>query len=122
MYKIAKSENDFLSSLRYFLNPPPEEKIFPSSELIELPSNHPIYSQKYKLNGLPKIHEHDDKAPQGFGMIYEGRLVCFYSYETDLGDGWEDQEVHGDSPDKHEQALKMGANLVQFSLMADDPN
>lgn len=101
---------------------PQLKKIFPELELIELPFSHPIYHQKFEFkNGLPKIHEHDNKPAQGFGLIYEGRLVCFYSYETDLGDGWEDPEVHGNSPEKREQALRMGANLVQFALMADDP-
>lgn len=101
---------------------PQLKKVFPELDLVELPFSHPVYHQKFDFkNGLPKIHEHDDKAPQGFGLVYEGRLVCFYSVETDLGDGWESQEVHGDSPEKHELALKMGANLVQFALMADDP-
>ena len=65
--------------------------------------------------GLPKIHEHDGKPAQGFGLIYKGRLVCFYSYETDLGDGWEDQAVHNDTPAMRLQALQMGANLVQYA-------
>ncbi len=101
---------------------PQLKKVFPELDLVELPFSHPIYHQKFDFkNGLPKIHEHDDKAPQGFGLVYEGRLVCYYSVETDLGDGWESPEVHGDSPDAREKALKMGANLVQFALMADDP-
>lgn len=101
---------------------PQLKKVFPELDLVELPFSHPVYHQKYDFkNGLPKIHEHDDKAPQGFGLIYEGRLVCYYSFETDLGDGWEDPDVHGDSPDARDKALKMGANLVQFALMADDP-
>ncbi len=101
---------------------PQLKKVFPELELVELPFSHPVYHQKFDFkNGLPKIHEHDDKAPQGLGLIYEGRLVCFYSVETDLGDGWESPEVHGDSPDARDKALKMGANLVQFALMADDP-
>jgi len=101
---------------------PQLKKVFPELDLVELPFSHPVYHQKFDfINGLPKIHEHDDKPAQGFGLVYEGRLVCFYSYECDLGDGWEDHEVHGDSPEKHEQALEMGANLVQFALMADDP-
>ena len=90
-------------------------KVFPGIEFTELPNNHPIYHQKYDFNnGLPKIHEHDDKNPQGFGLIYEGRLVCFYDYECDLGDGWEDGEIQNDSFEKREEALKMGANIVQF--------
>ncbi len=101
---------------------PQMKKVFPELELIELPFSHPVYHQKFDFkNGLPKVHEHDDKAAQGFGLIYEGRLVCYYSVETDLGDGWESPEVHGDSPDARDKALKMGANLVQFALMADDP-
>ncbi|MFK5857043.1 MAG: DUF4159 domain-containing protein [Bacteroidota bacterium] len=91
------------------------KKVFPGLEFIELPFDHPIYHQKYDFNnGLPKIHEHDDKIPQGFGLIYEGRLVCFYDYECDLGDGWEDSDVHNDSNEKREEALRMGANIVQF--------
>ncbi len=101
---------------------PQLKKVFPELDLVELPFSHPVYHQKFDFkNGLPKVHEHDDKAPQGFGLVYEGRLVCYYSVETDLGDGWESPEVHGDSPDARDKALKMGANLVQFALMADDP-
>jgi len=96
---------------------PQLKKVFPELDFVELPFNHPIYHQKYDFNnGLPKIHEHEDKPPQGFGLIYEGRLVCFYSYECDLGDGWEDFEVHKDSPESHIKALKMGANLIQYTL------
>ena len=91
------------------------KKVFPGLEFIELPYNHPIYHQKYDFNnGLPKIHEHDDNNPQGYGLIYEGRLVCFYDYECDLGDGWEDSDVHNDSNEKRQEAIKMGANIVQF--------
>ena len=91
------------------------KKVFPELSFIELPFNHPIYQQKYKFDsGLPKIHKHDEKPAQGFGLIYEGRLVCFYSYETDLGDGWEDQEVHKDPEEIRAKALKMGANIVQY--------
>jgi len=90
------------------------KKVFPELEFVELPFNHPIYHQKFNFNGLPKIHEHDNKPPQGFGLIYQGRLVCFYDYECDLGDGWENPEVHNDSPEKHLEALKMGANIIQF--------
>ena len=93
------------------------KKVFPNEELIELPYSHPIYHQVYKFpTGLPKIHEHDGKAPQGFGLFYKGRLVCFYTYETDLGDGWEDTSVHNNTEEKHEQALKMGANIVSFAF------
>jgi len=84
-------------------------------ELIELPFEHPIYNQTYKFEkGLPKIHEHDGKPSQGFGLIYEGRLIVFYSYECDLGDGWEDEEVHNDPEPVRQKALKMGANIVEY--------
>jgi hypothetical protein len=97
------------------------KKIFPELELIELPFSHPIYHQSYDFNnGLPKVHEHDKKAPQGFGLIWEGRLVCFYDYECDLGDGWEDFEVHKDSEETRIKALKMGANILQYALMGGD--
>jgi hypothetical protein len=97
------------------------KKVFPELEFIELPFSHPVYHQKYDFaNGLPKIHEHESKAPQGFGLIYEGRLVCFYDYECDLGDGWESFEVHKDSPETHQKALKMGANLIQYALMGGE--
>ena len=91
------------------------KKVFPELDFVELPFNHEIYHQKYNFpNGLPKVHEHDGKSPQGFGLIWEGRLVCFYSYECDLGDGWEDQSVHKDSNETRLKALQMGANLVQY--------
>lgn len=97
---------------------PALKKIFPELELIELPFTHPIYHQKYNFNnGLPKIHEHDNKPPKGYGLIYKGRVVVFYSYECDLGDGWEDASVHHDSPEKHIAALQMGSNLVQYAFM-----
>ncbi|MFT4663465.1 MAG: hypothetical protein ACI8YQ_001030 [Polaribacter sp.] len=89
--------------------------VFPESQFIELPFGHDIYKQKFAFqNGLPKVHKHDDKPAQGFGIFHEDRLVCFYSYECDLGDGWEDQEVHKDDESVRQQALKMGANIVQF--------
>lgn len=91
------------------------KKVFPELDWIELPANHPIFNQKYAFkNGLPKIHEHDNKPPQAFGLIYQGRLICFYTYESDLGDGWEDASVHKDSKETREEALKMGANIVQY--------
>lgn len=97
---------------------PQLKKVFPELDLVELPYSHPIYHQKYDFaTGLPKIHEHDQKPAQGFGLIWEGRLVVFYSFETDLGDGWEDFEVHKDSDAAHQKALKMGANLLQYALM-----
>lgn len=94
---------------------PAMKKVFPELEFIELPFSHPTYHQKFDFSrGLPKVHEHDGKAPQGFGLIWEGRLVCFYDYECDLGDGWEDPDVHGDSQEIRTKALQMGANLVQY--------
>lgn len=93
------------------------KKVFPELEFVELPSDHPIYEQKYTFaQGLPKIHEHDGKPPQGLGLIQDGRLVCFYSYESDLGNGWEDQRIHNDPEEKRQQALKMGANILTFAF------
>ena len=91
------------------------KKVFPELEFTELPFSHEIYRQKFNFpNGIPKIHKHDEKPPQGFGLTWQGRLICFYSFETDLGDGWEDQDVHNDTPEARANALKMGANLVQY--------
>lgn len=96
---------------------PQMKKVFPELEFIELPFSHAIYHQSYNFDkGLPKIHEHEGKAPQGFGLIYEGRLVCFFSYECDLGNGWEDQSVYNDPEEKRQEALKMGANIIQFAF------
>ncbi len=93
------------------------KKVFPELELIELPFNHPVYHQKFNFDkGLPKIHEHDGKPAQGFGLIYDGRLVVFYSYECDLGNGWEDARIHNDPDVKRQSALRMGANLISYSL------
>lgn len=93
------------------------KKVFPELDFIELPWDHPIYHQKFNFErGLPKIHEHDGKPAQGFGLIFEGRLVCYYSYECDLGNGWEDPEVHNDPVEKHTAALRMGANIVRFAF------
>ena len=90
-------------------------KVFPNLELVELPHSYPIYHQKFSFpEGLPKIHEHDGKPPQGFGIFYEGRLVLFYSYESDLGNGWEDQIVHGNPEEVRLKALRMGANILQY--------
>ena len=90
-------------------------KVFPDKELIELPANHPIFSSVCKFpEGLPKIHEHDGKRPQAFGIFYEGRLVLLFTYESDLGDGWEDEEVHNDPYEVREKALKMGANIIKY--------
>ncbi len=93
------------------------KKVFPELDFVELPFDHSIYHQKYNFpSGLPKVHEHDKKAPQGFGLILEGRLMCYYSYECDLGDGWEDFEVHKDSEETRTKALQMGANIMQYAL------
>jgi hypothetical protein len=98
---------------------PQLKRLFPELDLVELPFSYPIYHQKYDFpNGLPKIHEHDGKPSQGFGLIYNGRLILFYSYECDLGDGWEDQEVHKDSEPTRLKALQMGANLLQYVFTA----
>jgi hypothetical protein len=94
------------------------KKVFPELDFIELPFSHPIYHQKYSFDkGVPKIHEHDGKAPQGFGLIYQGRLVCFYNSEADIGDGWEDPEVHHDPEEARQKALRMGANILNYVLM-----
>ncbi|MFH4965218.1 DUF4159 domain-containing protein [Gaetbulibacter sp. M235] len=91
------------------------KKVFPDKELVELPANHPIFSIVYKFpNGLPKIHEHDGKRAQAFGIFYEDRLVLLFTYECDLGDGWEDEEVHNDPFEVREKALKMGANIIKY--------
>lgn len=93
------------------------KRLFPDRPLIEVPVDHPIYHLIYDFpQGLPKIHEHDGKPAQGFGIFLEGRLAVFYSYQTDLGDGWEDPEVHRDPPDKREAALRMGVNLFAFAV------
>lgn len=91
------------------------KKVFPDAEFEELPTNHPIYNQRFTFpKGLPKIHEHDAKPAQGFGIFIDGRLVCFYTYECDLGDGWENPEVHNDTQAIHETALQMGANIIEY--------
>ena len=93
------------------------KRLFPDRPLIEVPVDHPIYHLIYDFpQGLPKIHEHDGKPAQGFGIFIEGRLAVFYSYQTDLGDGWEDPEVHRDPPDKREAALRMGVNLFAYAV------
>jgi len=97
---------------------PALKKVFPELELVELPFTHDIYHEVYDFNkGLPKVHEHDDKPSQGLGLVWEGKVVCFYSLESDLGDGWEDQEVHDDSEEIRSKALQMGANLVQYAFL-----
>lgn len=91
------------------------QKVFPELQWVELPYSHPIFHKPYSFpDGLPKIHEHDNKAPQAFALIYEGRIVCLFTYECDLGDGWEDQRVHYDSEETRLKALKMGANIIEY--------
>lgn len=92
------------------------KKVFPNNELVELPTNHPIFHQKFNFNGVPKIHEHDGKKAQAFGIFIENKLVLVYTYETDLGDGWENQSVHNDPPEKHKEALQMGANILMYAF------
>ncbi|MEL6140618.1 MAG: DUF4159 domain-containing protein [Bacteroidota bacterium] len=93
------------------------KEVFPELEFIELPFDHPIYHQQYDFKrGLPKIHEHDGGSPQGYGLFWEDRMVCFYTYESDLGDGWEDPSVHKDPPEIRAAALQMGANIIQFAF------
>ena len=97
---------------------PAMKKVFPELEFIELPFSHPIYKQTYTFQkGLPKIHLHDGEPPQGFGLFWEGRLICYYSFEADLGNGWEDPEVHGDPENIRRSALQMGANLIQYVFL-----
>lgn len=91
------------------------QKVFPELQWVELPYSHPIFTKPYPFpDGLPKIHEHDNKPPQAFALIYEGRMVCLMTYECDLGDGWEDQRVHNDSEETRLKALKMGANIITY--------
>ena len=94
------------------------KKVFPDKELVELPTDHRIYHIDYDFpRGVPKIHEHDAKAPQGFGIFHEGRLVVYYTYESNISDGWADPEVHNDPPDKREEAFRMGINIVTYALL-----
>ncbi|WDO12181.1 DUF4159 domain-containing protein [Flavobacterium sp. WW92] len=91
------------------------KKVFPNNNLVEIPANHPIFQKPYSFpSGIPKIHEHDNKRPQAFGIFIENRLALLYTYETDLGDGWEDAEVHNDPKEVREKALKMGANIIYY--------
>jgi len=93
------------------------KKVFPKLKFIEIPSNHPIYNQTYKFpDGIPKIHEHNKKPAQGYGLFYNGRLLVFYDYETDLSDGWEDEIIHNNSKNVREKALKMGANIIEYAF------
>lgn len=91
------------------------KKVFPEKEFIELPPSYPVFNQKFSFpEGLPKIHEHDNKPPQAFGIFFNDRLVCLYTYETDLGDGWDDPEVHNNPEDVRLKALQMGANILSY--------
>ena len=91
------------------------KKVFPNKELIEIPKTHPIFKTAYDFpNGLPKIHEHDGKAPKAMGVFHKSRLILLFTFESDLGDGWEDQEVHNDPEDVRQKALKMGANIMKY--------
>mgnify|MGYP003446049022 FL=1 len=91
------------------------KKVFPEHDFVELPFSHPIFHQKYDFDdGLPKIHEHNNNPPQAFAIIVDGRMVCLYTFECDLGDGWEHTSVHNDSEENHLKALQMGANIIQF--------
>ncbi|HEU4364848.1 MAG TPA: DUF4159 domain-containing protein, partial [Candidatus Krumholzibacteria bacterium] len=90
--------------------------VFPERSLEEISSDHPIFHCFYDLPGLPKIHEHDGKPPQAFGVTIDGRLVIFYSYESDIGDGLEDADVHKDPPAKRELAMKMAVNVLMYAL------
>jgi len=96
------------------------KKVFPNLDFVEVPFDHLIYHQKFDFDkGLPKIHEHNGKPAQGFGIIFEGRLVCYYSYETDLGNGWEDQRIYNDPEYLRQLALRMGANIIQYSFTGE---
>jgi len=99
------------------------QKVFPEKELVEVPFDHPIYHGKFDFDqGLPKIHEHDGAPPRGYGIFHEGRIVVFYSVESDLGDGWEDPAVHNDPEELRLEALRMGANLVRYALIGEKTN
>ncbi|MBQ6046322.1 MAG: DUF4159 domain-containing protein [Bacteroidales bacterium] len=97
---------------------PQMKRVVPESDFVELPASHPIFHQRFDFpKGLPKIHEHDNKPPRAYGLFLEGRLVCLFTYECDLGDGWEDTDVHNDSPATHLKALQMGANILQYVFL-----
>lgn len=96
---------------------PAMKSVFPELEMTELPDDHIMYKQFHEFkSGLPKIHKHDENPPQAFGLFFEGRLVCLYTYECDLGDGWEDESVHNDPADVRKKALDMGANILQYAF------
>lgn len=96
---------------------PEMKKVFPELDFVELPFSYPIFQKPFPFpNGLPKVHEHDGKAPQAFALLLKGRLICLYTYECDLGNGWEDQVIYNNPEEIRQQALKMGANILTFSL------
>lgn len=95
---------------------PALKKVFPEAQLVEIPNEHALYRSFYELTGIPKIHEHAGGAPKALGIFHQGRLVCFYSYNTDIGDGLEDADVHNDPPEKREAAMKFAINLVMYVL------
>ena len=96
------------------------KKVFPNAQFVEIPFDHPIYHQKFDFpDGLPKIHEHDGKPAQGYGIIIDGRLACFYTYECDLGNGWEDPSIHNDPEEIRQKALKMGANIISYVFTSE---
>ena len=98
------------------------KRVFPASDLVELPATHAIYHVMYDFpKGLPKVHLHDGKPPQGFGIVHNGRVVVFYSYQSDLGNGWEDADRYNDSPDVREQAMRMGVNLFLYAVSQVTP-
>lgn len=93
------------------------KKVFPDNEIKEIPFDHPIYKIHYPFpSGLPKIHEHDGKPPQGFGIFYNGRLCVYYTFETNISDGWANTEEHNDPPEKREESFKMGTNIIVYAL------
>jgi hypothetical protein len=99
---------------------PEMKKVFPELSFVEIPFEHAIFHQKFNFDkGLPKIHEHDGKPAKGYGLFWEGRLICFYSYECDLGNGWEDQSIYNDPEEIRQKALQMGANIVSFSMNSE---
>ena len=93
-------------------------ELFPERELVVLPFDHPIYHSFYDFpNGPPKVHEHDGNPPKGYGIIVNGRVVLYFLVESDIGDGWEDPQVHNDPPELREEALKMGLNILAYALL-----
>lgn len=96
------------------------KKVFPEKEFQLVPFNHPVYNTAYNFpKGLPKVHKHDNKPPQGYGLFHEGRLLCFFDYECDLGNGWEDEEVYNDPQEVRIKALKMGSNLIKYAFIGE---